>query len=60
MIGLRLLMYLEKLMICLKKNEKIDVLFFDREDIIGDTKDIIPGFNETREGLHNIEELDEL
>lgn len=33
-----------------EKNEKIDVLFFDREDIIGDTKDIIPGFNETREG----------
>ena len=43
-----------------EKNEKIDVLFFDREDIIGDTKDIIPGFNETREGLHNIEELDEV
>ena len=34
-----------------EKNEKIDVLFFDREDIIGDTKDIIPGFNETREGF---------
>lgn len=43
-----------------EKNEKIDVLFFDREDIIGDTKDIIPGFNETREGWHNIEELDEV
>ena len=43
-----------------EKNEKIDVLFFDREDIIGDTKDIISGFNETREGLHNIDELNEV
>lgn len=43
-----------------EKNQKIDVLFFDREDIIGDTKDIISGFNETREGLHNIDELNEV
>ena len=43
-----------------EKNEKIDVLFFDREDIIGDTKDIISGFNETREGLHNIDDLNEV
>lgn len=50
---------LRETMICLKK-EKIDVLFFDREDIIGDTKDIISGFNETREGLHNIDELNEV
>ena len=43
-----------------EKNQKIDVLFFDREDIIGDMKDIISGFNETREGLHNIDELNEV
>lgn len=43
-----------------EKNEKIDVLFFDREDIIGNEKNIIPGFNETLEGMHNIDELNEV
>lgn len=43
-----------------EKNEKIDVLFFDREDIIGDTKDIICGFQEVSEGVHNIDEINEV
>lgn len=41
-------------------NPGIDILFFDREDIIGDTKSIIPGFTETSSGFHRIEELNEI
>ena len=43
-----------------EKNENIDVLFFDREDIIGNTKDIICGFQEVSEGVHNIDEINEV
>ena len=43
-----------------EKNENVDVLFFDREDIIGNTKDIICGFQEVSEGVHNIDEINEV
>lgn len=43
-----------------EKNENIDVLFFDREDIIGNTKDVICGFQEVSEGVHNIDEINEV
>lgn len=42
------------------KNSTVDVLFFDREDIIGNTKEVIRGFEEIEEGFHNINEIREV
>ena len=38
---------------------QIDILFFDREDIVGNEKSIIPGFRNTAKGLYPIEQLNE-
>lgn len=46
-------------MICLKK-WKYRCFIFDREDIIGNTKDVICGFQEVSEGVHNIDEINEV
>lgn len=42
------------------KHSTVDVLFFDREDIIGNTKEVIRGFEEIEEGVHNINEIREV
>lgn len=42
------------------KNSTVDVLFFDREDIIGNTKEVIRGFEEIEKGFHNINEIREV
>lgn len=42
------------------KHSTVDVLFFDREDIIGNTKEVIRGFEEIEEGFHNISEIREV
>lgn len=42
------------------KHSTVDVLFFDREDIIGNAKEVIRGFEETEEGFHNINEIREV
>lgn len=42
------------------KHSTVDVLFFDREDIIGNTKEVIRGFEEIEEGIHNINEIREV
>lgn len=42
------------------KHSTVDVLFFDREDIIGNTKEVIRGFEEIEEGFHNINEIREV
>lgn len=42
------------------KHSTVDVLFFDREDIIGNTKEVIRGFKEIEEGFHNINEIREV
>ena len=34
--------------------------FFDREDIIGNTKEVIRGFEEIEKGFHNINEIREV
>lgn len=39
------------------KNNEIDILFFDREDIIGNNKTIIKSFNKMSYGIHSIDEL---
>lgn len=43
-----------------QSNPKLDVLFFDREDIVGDKTDIIPGFESISSGWHDINEIDEV
>lgn len=43
-----------------EENPQIDVLFFDREDCVGDKKEIIRGFEELPEGLHGIDEINEV
>ena len=40
-------------------HSEADILFFDREDIVGNHKAIIPGFRNISKGLHSIESLDE-
>ena len=42
------------------KHSTVDVLFFDREDIIGNTKEVIRGFEEIEKGFHNINEIREV
>ena len=42
------------------KHSTVDVLFFDREDIIGNTKEAIRGFEEIEKGFHNINEIREV
>lgn len=42
------------------KHSTVDVLFFDREDIIGNAKEVIRGFEEIEEGIHNINEIREV
>lgn len=42
------------------KHSTVDVLFFDREDIIGNTKEVIRGFEEIKKGFHNINEIREV
>lgn len=42
------------------KCSTVDVLFFDREDVIGNTKEVIRGFEEIEEGFHNINEIREV
>lgn len=37
-----------------------DVLFFDREDIIGEQKSVIKGYEQISEGLHKISEINEV
>ncbi len=41
------------------KNNIIDVLFFDREDIVGKQKDIIKGFEKINSGYHKMDELND-
>lgn len=41
------------------KND-IDVLFFDREDIVGEKKNVIKGFENISIGFHTIEDLDDI
>lgn len=43
-----------------QNNPNIDVLFFDREDIVGDKTDTIPGFKRISFGRHDINEIDEV
>lgn len=43
-----------------QNNFKLDVLFFDREDIVGDKKEIIRGFECISPGQHDIEEINEV
>lgn len=50
---------LSKIVDIYKNNPKIDILFFDREDIIGKKKDIIRSFKNTSKGMHDINSLDE-
>ena len=42
------------------KHSTVDVLFFDREDIIGNTNEVIRGFEEIEKGFHNINEIREV
>lgn len=42
-----------------ENDKKIDVLFFDREDIIDSKKSIIKGFEEIKPGLHKLSELND-
>lgn len=42
-----------------ENDKKIDVLFFDREDIIDNKKSIIKGFEEIKPGLHTLNELND-
>ena len=42
------------------KHSTVDVLFFDREDIIRNTKEVIRGFEEIEKGFHNINEIREV
>lgn len=51
---------LEEIAGIFRDNPKIDVLFFDREDIVGKKKDIIRGFEQTPVGIHSIEEINEV
>lgn len=40
-----------------EKNNNLDVLFFDREDIVGNEKNKIKGLKNIKHGFHNIKEL---
>lgn len=51
---------LEKIHNTFIKHSTVDVLFFDREDIIGNTKEVIRGFEEIEKGFHNINEIREV
>lgn len=50
---------LQKVNTIFETNSEIDVLFFDREDIIGKKRNIIVAFEEIKEGIHSVDEINE-